>query len=61
MSIHPLIELANDKQVKQAKGFVAVALELKGSELEVKYDKGKSSALKRHEAGKKYLGAGKGL
>ena len=33
MSIHPLIELANDKQVKQAKGFGAVALELKGSEL----------------------------
>jgi len=60
VSIHPLIELANDKQVKQAKGFGAVALELKGSELEAMYDGEKSNPLKRHEAGKKYLGVRSG-
>jgi hypothetical protein len=60
VSIHPLIELANEKQVKQAKGFTAIAVDLKGSELELKYNEEKANALKRHEAGKKYLGVKSG-
>jgi hypothetical protein len=60
VSIHPIIELANEKQVKQAKGFTAVAVDLKGSELEIKYIEEKKNALKRGEAGKKYLGVRSG-
>lgn len=56
MSLHPLIELATDGQVRQAKGFRNVAAELTGEVLEVKYRQEVENAPKRHEADKKYLG-----
>jgi len=51
-----LIELARDREVKQAKGFKAVAAELNGEILEAKYQQEVASAPKRHDADKKYLG-----
>ena len=55
MSAHPLIELANDREVRQAKGFRQVAADLNGEALEERYQRGVSNAPKRHEVGKKYL------
>jgi hypothetical protein len=54
--LHPLIELTNDREVKQAKGFKAVAGELNGEILEAKYQQEVANAPKRHDASKKYLG-----
>ncbi|MBW2230105.1 MAG: hypothetical protein JRG92_13390 [Deltaproteobacteria bacterium] len=56
MSLHPLIELSNDAQVKQAKGFRAAAAELSGEKLEILYQGEAANAPRREEAGKKYLG-----
>ncbi|MBW2421609.1 MAG: hypothetical protein JRH19_23925 [Deltaproteobacteria bacterium] len=56
MSLHPLIELTRDREVKQTKGFKAVASELKGETLQAKYQQEVESAPKRHDASKKYLG-----
>ncbi len=56
MSLHPLIDLANDREVKQAKGFRAVAASLSGEKLETLYKGEADSAPNRAEAGKKYLG-----
>ncbi len=56
MSIHPLIALATDRQVKQAKGFRAAAAELSGQSLEPFYRKEAASAPNRHDHDKKYLG-----
>ena len=37
MSLHPLIDLTNDRDVKQAKGFRAAAEKLTGASLEADY------------------------
>ncbi len=60
MSLHPLIELSVDREVKQAKGFKAVAAQHTGETLELLYQKEISSAPKRSERGKKYLGVNTG-
>ncbi len=56
MSLHPLIDLANDREVKQAKGFRAVASGLDGEKLDALYKGEVESAPNRGEADKKYLG-----
>lgn len=56
MSIHPLISLSADRQVKQAKGFREAASELSGTSLEPLYKEESANAPKRHDEGKKYLG-----
>ncbi|MCS5638233.1 MAG: hypothetical protein NZ990_17060 [Myxococcota bacterium] len=56
MSLHPLLDLANDREVKQAKGFRAVAAEQTGEKLEVLFKQEADSAPSRTEKGKKYLG-----
>ncbi len=55
VSIHPLIELASDRQVKQAKGFRGAAAELNGLVLEPLYKAEMEAAPKRHDQDKKYL------
>ncbi len=55
MNLHPLIELSREREVKQAKGFKAVAAGLNGENLEVKYQQEVENAPKRHDADKKYL------
>jgi hypothetical protein len=54
--LHPLIELSNDAQVKQAKGYKAAAAELSGEKLEVLYQAEAANTPRRQEAGKKHLG-----
>ncbi len=56
MSLHPLIALANDREVKQAKGFREAAARLTGEGLSTLYHEEVASAPKRHDVGKKYLG-----
>lgn len=56
MSLHPLIALSTDAQVKQAKGFRAAAAELSGERLEELYQQEVANAPNRQDAGKKYLG-----
>lgn len=56
LSLHPLIDLSNDREVKQAKGFREAAAALTGAGLEAQYQQELSNAPKRHAAGKKYLG-----
>ena len=56
MSLHPLIELSVDREVKQAKGFKAVAAQHTGETLETLYQQETASAPLRSERGKKYLG-----
>ncbi len=56
MSLHPLIDLTRDRQVRQAKGFRLSAAELTGEILEAHYQREVENAPKRHEAEKKYLG-----
>jgi hypothetical protein len=55
VTLHPLIELANDREVKQAKGFRAIAASLNGEVLEQKYQAEVANAPKRSEQGKKHL------
>jgi hypothetical protein len=54
---HPLIALANSRDVKQAKGFRTVAEGLTGESLDAQYKQEVDNAPKRAEAGKKYFGA----
>lgn len=56
MSIHPLIDLSVDREVKQAKGFRAAAAALRGDALEALYQTEMENAPKRKDAGKKFLG-----
>ncbi len=56
MSLHPLIALSTDAQVKQAKGFREKAAELSGEGLEEFYQQEVANAPRRKEAGKRYLG-----
>jgi len=51
-----MLDLANDREVKQAKGFRAVAAEQNGEVLEVLFKQEAESAPDRGEKGKKYLG-----
>lgn len=57
MSAHPLIDLANTRDVKQAKGFRAAAEKLTGESLNELYKQEVANAPRRHDAGKKYLGS----
>jgi hypothetical protein len=56
VSIHPLIALATERQVKQAKGFRGAAAELTGASLEPLYKEEVAAAPKRHDEDKKYFG-----
>ena len=56
MSQHPLIELANDREVRQSKGFREAAERLTGEGLAEMYQQEVANAPKRHDSGKKYLG-----
>lgn len=55
MSLHPLIDKSNDRQVKQAKGFREAAAELTGASLSALYDQEVANAPKRHDVGKKHF------
>jgi hypothetical protein len=54
---HPLIDLAQSRDVKQAKGFRQVAEGLTGESLDEQYRVEVANAPRRGEAGKKYLGS----
>ena len=56
VSLHPLLALAIEREVKQSKGFRVVASQLTGDQLEQTYQQEVGAAPRRHEAGKKYLG-----
>lgn len=56
MGLHPLIELSDDREVRQAKGFRARASELSGAELATSFEAEKKNAPKRHAENKKHLG-----
>jgi len=55
VKIHPLIELSNGREVKQAKGFRKAAADLDGPGLEPLYDRERAGAPKRHSAERKYF------
>ena len=55
MDLHPMIELSNDHQVRQAKGFKDAAAGLSGEELAGLYQTELTNAPKRAAAGKKFL------
>ena len=55
MQLHPLIELSNDREVRQAKGFKEAAAGLTGEKLAGMYETEVANAPRRSEAGKKYL------
>ena len=57
MERHPLIALANSRDVKQAKGFREVAAGLTGESLDALYKEEVANAPRRKEAGKKYIGS----
>ena len=54
---HPLIALANSRDVKQAKGFREAATALTGESLDKLYKEEVANAPRRKEAGKKYFGS----
>ena len=54
---HPLIALANSRDVKQAKGFRGVAEGLSGQSLDELYKQEVANAPRRKEAGKKHFGS----
>ena len=55
MQLHPIIELSNDREVRQAKGFKDAAAGLTAETLAGLYETELANAPKRAEAGKKYL------
>ena len=55
LSLHPLIDLVNDRDVKQAKGFRAAAEKLTGASLETDYQREMESAPKRSDKGLEHL------
>ncbi|MFP6605820.1 MAG: hypothetical protein VCC19_04540 [Myxococcota bacterium] len=57
MERHPLIALANSRDVKQAKGFREAAAALTGESLDKLYKEEVANAPRRKEAGKKYFGS----
>ncbi len=56
MSLHPLIALVSDRDVKQAKGFRTAAERLTGASLEADYQTEVANAPKRSAEGLAYLG-----
>jgi len=56
VSLHPLVDLVNDRDVKQAKGFRLAAERLNGASLETDYQTEVSHAPRRSEQGLEYLG-----
>jgi hypothetical protein len=58
---HPLIELANDREVRQSKGFREAAARLTGEALAEMYQQEVANAPKRYDAGKKFLAGQKGF
>jgi hypothetical protein len=56
VSLHPLITLVSDRDVKQAKGFRSAAEKLTGASLEADYQTEVANAPKRTEAGLAHLG-----
>jgi hypothetical protein len=55
VSLHPLIDLVNDRDVKQAKGFRVAAEKLTGTSLETDYQREAESAPKRSDQGLEHL------
>jgi hypothetical protein len=55
VSLHPLVELSGDKEVRKAAGFRAAAADLTGEGLASLYAQETANAPHRHQAGKKYL------
>jgi len=55
LSQHPLIDLANTREVKQATGFKKIAAELRGEDLSELYNQELANAPRRADAGKKYF------
>jgi hypothetical protein len=55
VSQHPLIELANDREVRQSKGFREAAEQLTGEALAEMYQQEVANAPKRYDADKKFL------
>jgi hypothetical protein len=55
VQLHPIIELSNDRQVRQAKGFKDAAADLTGEQFAGLYETEVANAPRRAEAGKKYL------
>lgn len=61
MSQHPLIELANDREVRQSKGFREAAERLTGEGLAEMYQQEVANAPKRYDSDKKFLVSQKGV
>jgi hypothetical protein len=61
VSQHPLIELANEREVRQSKGFREAAERLTGEALAEMYQQEVANAPKRYEADKKFLLGQKGV
>jgi len=55
VSLHPIVDLAGNQEVRKAAGFRAAAAELTGAVLAGHYGKEIENAPRRHDAGKKYL------
>jgi hypothetical protein len=55
VSLHPLVDLAADREVRKAAGFRAVAAELSGEGLTELYTQETANAPRRQEAGRKYF------
>ena len=55
MHLHPMIELSNDREVRQAKGFKDAAAGLTGEELARLYETELANAPRRTAVGKKFL------
>ena len=56
MSLHPLIALVADRDVKQAKGFRAAAEKLTGASIETDYQLEVANSPKRSDADLAHLG-----
>lgn len=55
MGLHPLADLAADKEVRKAAGFRSAAAELTGESLLARYQQELANAPHRHEGGRKYF------
>jgi hypothetical protein len=55
VSLHPLVELSGNQEVRKAAGFRVAAAELTGEALGAHYQQEAEVAPHRHDAGKKYL------
>jgi hypothetical protein len=60
VSQHPLIELANEREVRQSKGFREAAARITGDALAEMYQQEVANAPKRYDANKKFLVSQKG-